>query len=452
MVGTSSASKDKPVETGHHLAYPSLPFSQRSDRYSRRLFTLTFCLAVLMLLGIGALLTWSWYGTIEESIPGSGQIMPTDKIRRVMSPATAKIKKVFVHEDQLVHAGDIMVEMDTEDDRLESSGMMAQMNLLQQDSQALRAAAGGGGRASLGGLRGAWLSANSDTFSAQKSQAAMGVQKAEHDYQQMIERVKQQSAELKTSEEQLLNYQTLFQEDGISERELREYELKVIQLRGELATTKEALESQKISLMQSKTKTTEITGSFQSGYLDRLAENERRIGELAMQSRRINLDQKHHYVYAPVDGYVNQQAVHGPGEMVSAGQVLLSLVPAHSELIAEIKVANKDLAYISPKQRITLHLEAFPSQHFGKLLGTIMSMSPSSQEMDGTGPGASQPFYLLRVRPDRTVMTYHGKSYPLRSGMTLSADIITQNKSILSFFVEPIQLHLDRAFRDPTSR
>lgn len=451
MVGLTSKTKNATPET-ESLAYPTMPFSQRSDRYSQRLFTLTFVFVVLMLTGVIGLVTWSWYGTVEESIPGSGQIIPTDRIRRIMSPATGRIKKVFVQEDQLIHSGDILVEMDTEDDDMESGGMASQLALLEQDSRALRAAATGQGNAGLGSLRGAWLTASGQSMAAQKYQAAMGVERAEHDYQQLVERIKQQSAELKTAEEQLVNYQTLFQEDGISERELRDYELKVIQMRGDLASSKEALESQKVTIMQNKTKTSEITGTFQSSYLDRLAENERRIMELSMQKRRIRLDEKHRYVYAPIDGYVHQQLVHGPGEIVSSGQVLLSLVPSHSDLIAEIKVANKDLAYIYPGQKISLHLEAFPSQHFGKLYGKIVSMSPSSQEADSMGRPEEHPFYLLRVKPERTTMTYKGKTYPLRSGMSLTADIITQKKSILSFFVEPVQIHLDRAFRDPSSR
>jgi HlyD family type I secretion membrane fusion protein len=450
MVGLSSTQKAAQAETAS-LAYSSMPFSQRTDRYSKRLFTVTFCMVVLMVSGLIGLFTWSWYSTIEESIPGMGQIMPTDKIRRIMAPTGGRIKRLLVREDQLVHAGDILMELDAEDNMVEDQGMSAQLELLEQDSRALRAAAGHGG-GGLGSLRGAWLTASDQAYHAQKYQAAMGVERADHDYQQLLERLKQQAAELKKAEEQLVNYQTLFQEDGISERELREYELKVIQMRGDLAISKEAMESQKIALMQSKTRTTEITGTFQSNYLDRLAENERRIIDLALQKKRVKLDEKRRYIYAPVDGYVNQQAVHGVGEMVGAGQVLLSLVPAHSDLIAEIMVANKDLAYIYPKQRISLNIEAFPSQHFGKLYGTIVSMSPSSQEADPSGRPNDHPHYLLRVKPDRLYMKYNGKSFPLRSGMTVTADIITQKKPILSFFVEPVQMHLDRAFRDPSSR
>jgi hemolysin D len=450
MVGLSSTQKAAQAETAS-LAYPSMPFSQRTDRYSKRLFSITFCMVVIMMSGLIGLFTWSWYSTIEESIPGMGQITPTDKIRRVMAPTSGRVKQLFVREDQLVHAGDILMEMDTEDNVVEDQGMSAQLELLEQDSRALRAAVGRGG-SELGSLRGAWLTASDQTYHAQKYQAAMGVERAEHDYQQLLERLKQQSAELKKAEEQLVSYQTLFQEDGISERELREYELKVIQMRGDLAISKEAMESQKIALMQSKTKPNEVTGNYQSIFLDRLAENERRIIDLSLQKQRVKLDEKRRYVYAPIDGYVNQQAVHGVGEMIAVGQTLLSLVPAHSDLIAEIKVANKDLAYIYPKQRISLNIEAFPSQHFGKLYGTIISMSPSSQEVDTSGQMNVQPFYLLRVKPDRVHMKYNGKTFPLRSGMTVSADIITQKKPILSFFVEPVQMHLDRAFRDPSNR
>jgi hypothetical protein len=41
---------------------------------------------------------------------------------------------------------------------------------------------------------------------------------------------------------------------------------------------------------------------------------------------------------------------------------------------------------------------------------------------------------------------------PLKAGMTLTADIITREKNVLSFFTEPLNFSFDRAFRDPSSR
>src|SRR4051812_46151011 len=111
MVGQRSVSKPKSPETVY-LAYPVMPFADRSDRYPKKLFTWTFCLVITLAIIMGMLFIWGWCFKIEESVPGFGQIVPLDKIRRVMSPVAGKIKAIYVHEDQFVHAGDLLVELD----------------------------------------------------------------------------------------------------------------------------------------------------------------------------------------------------------------------------------------------------------------------------------------------------------------------------------------------------
>jgi multidrug efflux pump subunit AcrA (membrane-fusion protein) len=149
-----------------------------------------------------------------------------------------------------------------------------------------------------------------------------------------------------------------------------------------------------------------------------------------------------------MDGIINEQGIHGSGETVTAGETLISLVPVNSKLIIESRVLNQDMAYIHLGQKVALRLDALPYQHFGKLYGTVISISPSTvQDKDG------KPYYLVRIEPEKTTLTeFTGKTYSLLSGMTVSADFITRKKNIFRFFSDPIQYHLDRAFRDPTTR
>lgn len=117
-------------------------------------------------------------------------------------------------------------------------------------------------------------------------------------------------------------------------------------------------------------------------------------------------------------------------------------------MLAEVKVTNKDLAYIHLNQRASLLLDAFPYQRFGKLYGKVMAISPSSMEDD-----EGNTFYVVRIKPDQFYLeSKDGERHNLRSGMTVTADIITRDKNILSIFTEPLQLKLDRAFRDPSTR
>ncbi|WP_241364842.1 hypothetical protein, partial [Escherichia coli] len=77
----------------------------------------------------------------------------------------------------------------------------------------------------------------------------------------------------------------------------------------------------------------------------------------------------------------------------------------------------------------------------------ITAISPSSI-IDKEG----HPFFSVRIKPEKKQLVKDGKIYPLKSGMTVSADIITREKNILSFFTEPFHSHIDKAFRDPSNR
>ncbi len=167
-----------------------------------------------------------------------------------------------------------------------------------------------------------------------------------------------------------------------------------------------------------------------------------------------------HKIESPVDGVILEQSIRGVGDVVKASQPLFSIVPKEDGLIAELRVTNRDLAYLHTRQRVAMRLDALPYTVWGRLHGTILSISPSthlpsspSNTPTATIPAAQQPYYTIRVKPEQLFMTSrHGRTEPLRSGMTLSADIITRKKSLWSFFLEPIQGQVDAAFREPSTR
>jgi HlyD family type I secretion membrane fusion protein len=176
------------------------------------------------------------------------------------------------------------------------------------------------------------------------------------------------------------------------------------------------------------------------------------VARFRSDAAKANLFEKRFYIKAPIDGIINEQSVHGSGEVVAAGETLFSIVPKNTPMVAEIKVKNQDLAYIYPNQRAALRLDAFPYQRFGRLFGKVESISASTVSTSANGGEDRQPFYVIRIRPEKSIFDLDGKAYAIRSGMTLTADLITHEKSLLSFFTEPMHYHFDKAFRDPTNR
>ena len=157
---------------------------------------------------------------------------------------------------------------------------------------------------------------------------------------------------------------------------------------------------------------------------------------------------KREIIVAPISGTINEQSVHGHSEVVMAGAPLITIVPDDAGMVAEVKVANRDLSYIQIGQKVALRMEAFPYQQFGRLWGKVVTISPGSHT-DSEG----NPYFMVKIQPDRTVFKdEQGKIYRMRSGMTVTADIVTRDKRILNFFTESMHERLDNAFREPTTR
>ena len=174
----------------------------------------------------------------------------------------------------------------------------------------------------------------------------------------------------------------------------------------------------------------------------------KRLAELMTIKQKTDIVTKRHKLVAPVDGVVHELIVKGNGETVEGGDTLLTIVPDGSNVIAEIQVTNRELSYLYEGQKTLLRLDAMPYQKFGKLNGVIMSISPSTVKNQD-----EIPVYIVRVKPEKQFLySNKGEKHYLQSGMTVAADFITRNKSIIDFIIEPLNFQFDRAFRDPSTR
>lgn len=415
---------------------------------NRTFILLNYGFLLLLLAGLIGFAFWSWFGSLEESVNGMGELAPEAHLRKVMSPGNGTITQLAVQENQRVKAGQLLMTLDPEVGDIQQDMLMKELSLIHEETSALRAAVqGDGNNAKLDGTHSAWLQAARTAKQSEMASAQNQIEKSQHYYKQAKEQVTNLE-ELVASREKLLEqYRTLQKEGGLSEKDMLNYEHQVMEQKSQLARAREEVEAHAAELAQVINRPIALEAEYKRDLLSRLTEQERSLVSLSGEAAKNTALRKNTRITAPIDGIVNQQAVHGKGEVVSAGSVLLSLVPMDNRMLAEIRVANKELAYIHEGQRVGLRLDAFPAHQFGRLFGRIIDISPSSvPDKDG------HPFFIVRIRPEKPDMvSVDGKHFPFRSGMTVSADMITRKKNILSFFTEPMHFHLDRAFRDPSN-
>ena len=72
---------------------------------------------------------------------------------------------------------------------------------------------------------------------------------------------------------------------------------------------------------------------------------------------------------SPVDGVVQQLAIHTVGGVVTPAQSLLAVVPADTGLEIEAMVKNRDIGFIHVGQEAAIKIDTFDFTRYGLLHG-----------------------------------------------------------------------------------
>ncbi len=118
---------------------------------------------------------------------------------------------------------------------------------------------------------------------------------------------------------------------------------------------------------------------------------------------------------APVDGTVQQLAIHTPGGIVTEAQALMVIVPDDAPVTAEVMLQNKDIGFVRVGDAAAIKLEAFPFTRHGTLPATVTRVSPDAIDHEQLGPR-----FAVTLTLDARDIEVDGARVPLRPGMALA--------------------------------
>ncbi len=417
----------------------------------KKVYKISLIFLFLVIFGTSSIMTWAFTTKLEEAVIGVGQIVPEGKLRKIMAPLNGYISKVYVKEDQEVKAGDILVELDPEMSTVQDQSLNQQLDFLSEESKSLKAFVSNNNLKDNNNIHGEWLEATKERYNAELKATNAQFESLSHEYKS-IEAESNQIEEMLSKNEKLLNeYKTLVKEGAITEREFLDFEEKVIEQRGRKESLKESLKSKTFALEEIKERKNRLISAQKEDTLSRMKDFQRNIYDLNGKVAQSKINLEHQVIYAPIDGIVNEQLFRGEGEVVNAGNILMTIVPTDVKLFAEVKVSNMDLSYLKIGQKAFLTVDAFPYQQFGRLEGEVVSISPFVTELEKVDP-KQPPLFIVRIKLKDQYFEKNNIHYKLRSGMTLTANMITHNKIVINYLIDPIKDMLNKAFRDPSTR
>jgi hemolysin D len=199
--------------------------------------------------------------------------------------------------------------------------------------------------------------------------------------------------------------------------------------------------------------------------LDDLTQAQQKVSSLHEQFIEASKKYRLQTLTAPVDGTVQQLAVHTEGGVVTRAQTLLVLVPADSQLEIEAMVPNKDIGFVRQGQEVAVKIDTFNYTRYGLLHGKVISVSQDSivrdqptdkadgkqqpgSESDSSEPKGQELVYSARIALDQSQMDIDGRMVSLELGMAVTAEIKTGSRHIIGYLLSPLSRSGHEALRE----
>jgi hemolysin D len=146
---------------------------------------------------------------------------------------------------------------------------------------------------------------------------------------------------------------------------------------------------------------------------------------------------------SPVDGTVQQLAVHSVGGVVTSAQPLMIIVPDSTQVTAEVTIANQDIGFVNQGQTAEVKLETFSFTKYGTVQATVDNVTADAVTDDKKGS-----YYPATLTLSQKDMLIDGKRIALSPGMNVTAEIKTGKRRIIEFLLSPVQRARSESLRE----
>jgi hemolysin D len=410
-------------------------------------------------------LTWAWFGKVDIIATAPGKVIPTGRAKVIQPFEIGTIKAIHVDEGQHVAVGDVLIELDpttnqADRDRFASDLMRAELEAARLGAQIGRST--GDPFARFDNVDPALVQIARDQMAAQVAEqqaklAAIDRQLAEKraDGDSVKATIAKLEASLPLLEKQAeIRREVLNSGYGNKIADL-EAQQGVVEQKNELIVQRHRLDQamQGAEALISQRRQTE--SEYQRTVLSDLTKAETQAAQLQQELVKATGKTELQRLTAPVEGTVQQLAVHTIGGVVTPAEQLMVIVPSNAGLEVEAIVENKDIGFVEKGQPAEIKVETFNFTRYGLLHGKVMRVSHDAVPMDKpttSAPGSNQSSiasaetqapehlaYVARISLDQAAMRVGDKEIPLEPGEAVTVEIKTGQRRVLDFLLSPLQ-------------
>lgn len=359
---------------------------------------------IYILLILILFVVWAASFEIDQIVRAQGQVIPQEKTQVIQAADGGVIKELRVSEGETVQKGQVLALLESDRARAgveEISNRIAgfQISRIRAQAEAM-------------GVQPKFVQfaqSHPDLVSSQHALYVQNQTALRKDTAALTEQIRLAKAEFEL-------VQRLFDRGDISRIELMRTQRGLVDAQQKLHTVQE---------------------KYKSDARRELAKIEEEITSQRskLQERQSVLD--HTEIQASLDGVVKSLRINTLGGVLRSGDELMQISPTTGGYIVEAKVNPADIGQLQEGMPVTVRLDAFDYSIYGSLSGQLTYLSADTLTEQGSD-GRSQIYYRAKVQLNAIDPTQRIQASDVKPGMTASLDILTGQRSVLTFITKPI--------------
>lgn len=414
---------------------------------SKHLRTVSWIIFVFVVIAI----LWLSFSTVDIIVSAQGKIVPVGQVKIIQPAGEGIVRKVYVHDGQRVKAGDPLLELDSTSSVADKQQLNMRLSKSRLTVQRLRAELGedvvlGKGvtvhNARLLDSENRHLQASKNAFletvdilKQERDQAKTRLSSARHEREKT-------KAEIKHLESQLLKKTRQAKAGLIAGQE-------VIDGRFVLHSTMKKLLIIDDRINEENLKLDEANNRLEAASLDNRRQIYKELSEaehqLQVASQALDRAKEYQILKSPVNGIVQQLAIHTIGAVVNRGQHLMAIVPVDAELQVDAKLLNKDIGFVSENIPAKIKVDAFEYTRYGTLAGILQWVGADAILDENLGLVYPARITLLDTSLPNNV---NGRVAVVQPGMGVSTDIVIGQRRLIQYFLAPLLRYKDESLTE----
>lgn len=242
------------------------------------------------------------------------------------------------------------------------------------------------------------------------------------------------------------------------EADLLARQAEVVKQQSELQQLQQEQQRLQLAIAQAQQQFQNTQARSSQDPLGQIAENEKRLAEIDSQLTKVILDNKkrieelnaqisqaqqtidYQVLTAPVAGKVFDLQPKGSGHVVQTSEPVLKIVPESANLVANVFITNRDIGFVRQDMDVDVRIDSFPYSEFGDIKGKLVKVGS-----DALPPDQIHQYYRFpaEVSLNSQMLQVEGKNIDLQSGMSVSVNIKTRPRRVITYFIDLFSKKID---------